>query len=251
MNKLIELKSISTGYNDTVILRDIHLTIREGDFLGVIGPNGGGKTTLLRLILGLLKPFSGTIQFHESTLHGTHRAIGYLPQFKIIDTDFPITVMEVVLSGLMSASSVLRRFTREQKQRAESILHTFGIHQIRHRAIGELSGGQIQRVFLCRALVSSPRLLLLDEPDTFVDSTFADSLNGILRDLNREITIILVSHDIGTVMSLVKNIACVNGTLFYHNTNEFSREMLEQCTCPIHTVSHGTIPHRTLQTHNK
>ena len=249
MKKLLELTSITAGYKESVVLRDVNLTVFENDFLGIIGPNGGGKTTILRIILGLLGPFSGSVTFYDRELQGSRKAIGYLPQFRIVDREFPITVRDVVYSGLMGEKKVTSRLPGNGRERCNAIMDRFGVSHLRDRSIGELSGGQMQRVFLCRALVSSPRLLILDEPDTFVDSSFAQDLNEILMELNREMAIILVSHDIGTIISAVKNVACVNGDLHYHSSEEFSRELLETEKCPVHIVGHGEIPHTILKKH--
>jgi len=251
MNKIMELKSISAGYADSLVLEDINLSILDRDFLGIIGPNGGGKTTLLRIILGLLKPLRGTVSFYDKDLQGTRKAIGYLPQFRIIDKQFPIRVMDVVLSGHMNSVGLFRRYSREQKDQSSAILDRFGIFHLKDRPIGELSGGQMQRVFLSRALVSSPRILILDEPDTFVDSSFSQDLNEILVELNDRMAIVLVSHDIGTIISSVKNIACINGTLHYHGASEFSQELMETYNCPVRIVGHGDMPHTILKKHGE
>lgn len=249
MKKILELTSISAGYENTTILHDVHMPVYENDFLGIIGPNGGGKTTLLRIILGLVKPRRGDLSFYDRSLQGNRKAIGYLPQFKVIDRKFPITVKDTVLSGFMGKHKPLRPFSGEEQDRADSLMDRFGIHHLRRRTVGDLSGGEMQRVFLCRALVSSPRLLILDEPDTFVDTSFSQNLNEILMDLNREMAIILVSHDLGAILSAVKNIACVNGSLHYHSADEISQELLETYNCPVRLLGHGDIPHTILKKH--
>ncbi len=249
MKKILELTAINAGYENSLILRDVHLPVFENDFLGIIGPNGSGKTTLLRIILGLIKPLKGSVSFYEESLQGSRKAIGYLPQFKVIDRKFPITVNDAVLSGFMGKQKPLRPFTRENRNTANSLMDRFGIHHLKDRTVGDLSGGEMQRVFLCRALVSSPKLLILDEPDTFVDSSFSQNLNEILVELNREMSIILVSHDIGTILSAVKNIACVNGSLHYHSADEISQELLETYNCPVRLLGHGDIPHTILKKH--
>jgi len=249
MKKILELTSVIAGYRDRVVLQDVSLAVYDKDFLGIIGPNGGGKTTLLRVILGLIAPFSGSVTLHDPALR--ERRIGYLPQFKSIDREFPITVKDAVMTGFLGGGRRMERHLREELRRVDEILERFGLNQHGRSPVGELSGGQMQRVFLCRALVSSPRLLILDEPDTFVDSSFSGSLNGILRDLNREIAVILVSHDIGAIMPSVKNIACVNGALHYHGSKEFSRELFEKYNCPVRLVGHGDFPHTVLKRHGE
>lgn len=247
MEPLIKITNLSVAYDKHPVLKNVNLDINEKDFLGVIGPNGGGKTTLLKAILGLVKPLSGTIEFRND-LKGTKKPIGYLPQVKHIDKKFPITVFDVVHSGsIMQGASISKR---ELKEKVEFLIHEMGVSNIRNKAIGEISGGQMQRVFLCRALLSEPRLLILDEPDTFVDNRFEGELYERLRNLNKEIAIVLVSHDVGTISSYVKTIACVNGDLHYHPSNHISQEQLDGYNCPIQVISHGEIPHTILKHHH-
>jgi zinc transport system ATP-binding protein len=249
MDALIKIENLSVGYNKQPVLRDVNLEIFENDFLGVIGPNGGGKTTLLKAILGLLKPMKGKIIFREY-MRMKKKPIGYLPQVKHIDKNFPITVYEVVRSGsLMKNQKKIN--TREVKQKVEWLLTELGVSDIRDKAIGELSGGQMQRVFLCRALLSDPKILILDEPDTFVDNRFEGELYERLKILNQEMAIVLVSHDVGTISSYVKTIACVNDRLYYHPDNIITQEQLDSYNCPIKIITHGEIPHTVLKHHEK
>ncbi len=247
MANLIEIKDLTVAYDDQVVLEKVNLTIGDHDFLGVIGPNGGGKTTLLKAILGLVKIQSGTITFPESDRK--EGLIGYLPQMQKIDFKFPITVFEVVRSGFQTRRSLINRFSREDNDRASQVLEEMGIAQLRRKPIGELSGGQMQRVFLCRALVSSPRMLILDEPNTYVDNKFESELYEHLRKLNERMAIVLVSHDVGTIAYYVKTIACVNRNLYYHPSSDITAEQLEAYNCPIQLITHGTIPHTVLHSH--
>ena len=247
MIPLVKIEDLCVGYDKVPILENANLEIFEQDFIGVIGPNGGGKTTLLKAILGLLKPFSGSINFRKD-LDGKKKPIGYLPQVRHIDWKFPITVFDVVRSGsIMEGAAKLKSIIKE---RTEQLLDEMGVADIRNKAIGELSGGQMQRVFLCRALLSEPKLLILDEPDTFVDNRFEGELYERLRNLNKEIAIVLVSHDVGTISSYVKTIACVNGDLHYHPSNHISQEQLDGYNCPIQVISHGEVPHTVLKHHH-
>ena len=247
MEELLELREITAGYEQAVVLRDVNLTIHEHDFIGIIGPNGGGKTTLLKVILGLLKPFSGEIVYHISK----QSLFGYLPQNSRFDARFPISVKEVVLSGLMSEKGIFKAYTKVDHKRVEEILEVYGMSDYKNRPIGELSGGQMQRVFLCRAIISSPKILILDEPSTYVDANFEMEFYSLLKELNEKMSIVMVSHDLGTICSYVKTIACVNGGLHYHESNLITPEQLKLYNCPIELISHGTVPHRVLLEHDE
>lgn len=247
MNKILELKGVSAGYEQRTVLRDVSLTVREHDFIGIIGPNGGGKTTLLKVVLGLLKPFSGEMVYYASK----QSLFGYLPQNSRFDARFPISVKEVVLSGLMSEKGIFRAYTKADKRKVEELLERYGMREYGDRPIGELSGGQMQRVFLCRAIISSPRVLILDEPATYVDSNFEMEFYSLLKELNERMSVVMVSHDLGTICSYVKTIACVNGELHYHESNLISSEQLKLYNCPIELISHGTVPHRVLLNHER
>lgn len=247
MEPLIKIRELSVGYDKNPVLTNVNLDLYDNDFLGVIGPNGGGKTTLLKAILGLLKPMKGKISF-RGDLDKRKKSIGYLPQVRHIDRKFPITVFDVVRSGsLMQGRVDLNK--RELKDKVEELLVEMGISAIRNKAIGELSGGQMQRVFLSRALLSDPKLLILDEPDTFVDNRFEGELYEKLKYLNKSMAIILVSHDLGTISTYVKTIACVNGDLHYHSSNRITQEQLDGYNCPIQILTHGEIPHTVLKLH--
>jgi len=249
MDSLVEIRNLSAGYGQNIILRDVNLSIQQFDFVGVIGPNGGGKTTLLKALLGLLSPISGEINFSESMTEGNSHRIGYLPQINNIDRKFPVTVFDVVRSGLMSRKRLTGRYNSEENDRANELMLEMGISGIRNKAIGELSGGQIQRALLCRALVNSPKLLILDEPNTYVDNRFERELYEKLKVLNEKLSILLVSHDLGTISTYVKSYACVNGSLHYHSGNKVTPELLKSYECPIQIISHGEIPHTVLYNH--
>lgn len=220
MKPIIEIKNLAAGYDGRTVLHDINLNIYERDFLGIIGPNGGGKTTLIKCILGLLKPTAGEIIFHAPTEASSHSqlstsnsplSLGYLPQYNTIDRKFPISVEEVILSGLSIQKSLTSRFTPEQREKGKHIIARMGLEGLEHRSIGQLSGGQLQRALLGRAIISDPSVLILDEPSTYIDKRFEARLYELLAEINKECAIILVSHDIGTVLQQVKSIACVNG----------------------------------------
>ena len=176
--------------------------------------------------------------------------MGYLPQYNSIDRKFPITVEEVILSGLSSQKSLISRFTASHREKARQVIARMGLEGLEDRAIGALSGGQLQRALLGRAIISDPQLLILDEPSTYIDKRFEARLYQLLAEINRDCAIILVSHDIGTVLQQVKNIACVNETLDYHPAASVNTEWLERnFNCPIELLGHGTLPHRVLGEH--
>ena len=246
---LISLKDVSVGYDDRQkVLDHVNLDILPNDFIGVIGPNGGGKTTLVKTILKAL-PYSGEVQYSPVIGSDGYRAIGYLPQVSDIDKSFPISVCEVVLSGLQARKRLFGRYSAADKAKALQLLDLCGIESIARRPIGELSGGQLQRTLLCRALISDPKVLILDEPANFVDNKFEKELYAILRQRNDRMAIIMVSHDLGTITSHVKSIVCVNRHVHRHNSNVITPEQLHNYDCPIQIVSHGTVPHTVLEEH--
>ena len=266
---LIEIKNLSAGYDSRTVLRNVNLTVYDRDFLGIIGPNGGGKTTLIKRILGLLKPTTGEILYRVTTASNNNPAfldnsatnsqfstlnsqfsMGYLPQYNSIDRKFPITVEEVILSGLSSQKSLISRFTATHREKARQVIARMGLEGLEKRAIGALSGGQLQRALLGRAIISDPALVVLDEPSTYIDKRFEARLYELLAEINHDCAIILVSHDIGTVLQQVKSIACVNETLDYHPDTGVSEEWLERnFNCPIELLGHGALPHRILAEH--
>jgi zinc transport system ATP-binding protein len=245
---LLELKEITAGYNGNQVLTDVYIKIKPQDFIGVIGPNGGGKTTLVRVMLGLLKPWSGKVIRNSCISEGS--GVGYLPQINNIDRKFPISVRDVIVSGLMDGNQLFKRFSQSDYQKADQLMQEMGVFALKKKPIGELSGGQLQRVFLCRSVISSPRLLILDEPNTYVDNLFESELYEKLKLLNKSMAIIIVSHDIGMISAYVKTIACVNNHLHYHESNIISEEQLLSYNCPIKLITHGDVPHTVLGTHS-
>ncbi|MDA3816828.1 MAG: metal ABC transporter ATP-binding protein [Prolixibacteraceae bacterium] len=249
MNELIEIRDLTVRYGEYTAIKDVNLTISQSDFIGVIGPNGGGKTTLLKALLGLLKPSSGKITFSKK-LKNKQSDIGYLPQINKFDHRFPITVKEVILSGMAGKNRWMNPYGKNDNEKLEKIINELHIEHIVKKPIGELSGGQMQRVFLGRALISEPKLLVLDEPDTYVDNQFEHELYEMLVELNKRMAILLVSHDVGTISSYVKGIACINTVFNYHPSNIISPEQLKAYNCPIQIITHGEVPHTVLGKHN-
>lgn len=249
MNWLLKIENLTTGYEGKVVLEKTSFTLNENDFVGIIGPNGGGKTTLLKTIMGLLPPMKGSITFSDSIKNpGTD--IGYLPQINKFDHRFPITVSEVIRSGLSGKSRWFQRFSTYDNKKVNNMMSELGISEVADKPVGALSGGQMQRVFLGRAIISNPKILILDEPDTYVDNQFEAELYHRLKELNKTMAILLVSHDIGTISTHVKSIACVNKQLHYHPSNIITPEQLKSYNCPIQIITHGDVPHTVLKTHN-
>lgn len=242
---LVQIMNMDAAYQKQVVLTNVSLSINDRDFIGIIGPNGGGKTTLVKVILGLLKPLNGSIEYAID-----RSEIGYLPQGNQVDEKFPITVREVISSGLKHGLKTHRKTRITEKHSIDTVLERVGLESLHSRPIGELSGGELQRTMLARAIISSPRLLVLDEPDTHVDNQFEMELYRLLKTLNENITILLVSHDIGIISPYIKTIACVNRDLHYHSSNEINEEQLKVYNCPIEMITHGTVPHRVMKEHN-
>lgn len=212
MNKIIEIKNLSYSYDKLNVLEDINLDILEDDFLAIIGPNGGGKSTLLKLILGLLKPKKGQI-----TKHLKPELIGYVPQNTNLNIDFPITALEVVLMGHIGKKN---RFFAHGKEDVSCAMHSLsqvGMENFANSKIGDLSGGQRQRVFIARALCSNLQVMLLDEPTASIDVKGQKEIYDLLKELNKSITIVVISHDISVLMNYAKNVAHVNKHLVYHH----------------------------------
>ncbi len=243
---LVEVRNLVFGYDRTRLIDDISFSVPPNDFLVVIGPNGGGKTTLAKLILGLLHPWSGEVINHFSTGHGR---IGYVPQFSGFDWQFPLLVRDVIAMGRLALSPAGRRFTRADRQAVGAIADRMQITGLLDNFVGELSGGELQRVLIARALVSDPEFLILDEPTASISSDSRKLLNDILTDLNRKIAIMMISHDATVITSQVKRIACVNRKLYLHDSGELPADSLEKVYgCPVEMIAHG-IPHRVLGDH--
>ena len=245
-NVIVKIKGLGVSYDCSVALKDVNLSLFADDFVGIIGPNGGGKSTLVKSILGLI-PHTGSVEYSGGIEGGHH--IGYMPQQNLFDKSFPISVEELVMSGLQ-AQKQLGRYGRDDRAAAKAILEQLGISYLANKQIGELSGGELQRALLGRAIISEPRLLILDEPANFVDNKFENELYHLLRELNERMAIVVVSHDVGTITSFVKSVVCVNRTVHRHDTAELTPELLENYHCPIQLVSHGAIPHTVLAHHD-
>lgn len=220
------LRNISVSYGGQPVLTDASLDIHEGEFLGIVGPNGSGKTTLLRVILGLIKPDSGTVEI-SGGLPGRRRgAIGYVAQFVNFHRNFPISVEQTVLLGRLGRTGRLGRYNAADREAARAALEQVSAWDLRARPIGSLSGGQLQRVLIARALTGRPKILLLDEPTSNVDVAAEEGIFGILKDLSEQMAVVLVSHDIGFISEYVSRVACVHRNIVCHSTSEITPETL-------------------------
>ncbi len=236
---VVEIEHVDFDYQDLRVLEDVSLRVEAGEFLGIVGPNAGGKTTLLRLLLGELRPSRGRIRVLGRKPTEARELVGYVPQYPRFQRDFPITVRQVVLMGRLTSRSLLFRYSREDHRIAERVMRRVEIAEIAERPIGALSGGQTQRVLLARALVGEPRLLVLDEPTANIDQRRETDIFDLLRELNREMTIIVVSHDIGFISAYVGRVACLNRTLLCHTTSELDADTIQRMYGGhIHRVEH-------------
>jgi zinc transport system ATP-binding protein len=245
-NAIVDLENVGVQYEgDVQALENISLQIYQKDLVGIIGPNGAGKSTLLSVILGLVKPTTGGVRlFGKPISSEALRRVGYVPQkAQPRDVNFPSTVYETVLMGRVPKAGLLHRLGKEDHQKVKEVLERLELEDLRDRRIGLLSGGQSQRVFLAKALVSDPELLILDEPTSGVDAPSRKEFYGILGKLNQEsgVTLILSSHDIGIVTTLAKRVVCLNRTLFFcGDTREFadSSILAKAYDHPIELVRH-------------
>ncbi len=256
----IEISDLWFAYDGVRVLDQVNLTLPAGDFLAVLGPNGGGKSTFLRLLLGLLPPGGGSLRVLGAAPGQAGGRIGFLPQFTQVSASFPITVLGAVTLGLVRPgvawfAGPARR--RQEREEALSALERVGLAEHAGRRLSDLSGGQRQRVFIARAIVSGPELLLLDEPTASVDGKSRQELMALLAELNRDMTIVMVSHDMSTVDGCVKSIACVNKSLHHHADSRLTPQIFAEAMgvdlvagCPVELLAHGPVPHRVVLDHD-
>jgi len=207
MQPIIDIKNLSAGYNGYTVIDNVNLSIYNREFLGIIGPNGGGKTTLLKVMIGLERPISGTVT------HVKNLKIGYLPQYNAADKQFPITVRDTVMMGLNSELGLWRRMSEKQKATLEKTIERFHLSEIAKRPLKALSGGQLQRVLMARAIVSSPDVIVLDEPHTYIDKQFESEFNNILDEERRRCAIVMVSHNVEYMRKTASKLIHVDKTV--------------------------------------
>jgi zinc transport system ATP-binding protein len=245
----IELRGVSFSYGELPVLEDVDLVVEPRDYLALLGPNGGGKTTLLRLVLGLLRPSRGSVRVLGETPEGARGRVGYVPQRVRFDPDFPIRLIDVVRMGRLRRPHMLRPFSARDRAVADRALATVELAGLAERPIGALSGGQVQRALIARALALEPELLLLDEPTASLDERIGKGVWELLADLSRSMTVVVISHDIGAISRHVRSVACLNRRLHGHPSRELTPEILEATYgCPVDLIAHGH-PHRVLRDH--
>jgi zinc transport system ATP-binding protein len=241
---LIEVRDVTFGYGREVVLDHVSLAIQPRDFLAIIGPNGGGKTTLIKVILGLLRPWSGDV-----IVRTPHRHLGYVPQFSTFDRSFPLRVRDVVLMGKLGRRGLVRRYTKEDREDVERILERLKLTDVALSHVSGVSGGQLQRVLIARALAGGPEALFLDEPTASIDAESREVLREILEELNQRIPVVVITHDVTSLSTMATHIACINRRLFYHGAEIDQHALEEVYGCPVELVAHG-VPHRVLHHHH-
>ncbi len=241
---VVSIDQVSFGYNGETVLDNVDLKITEREFVWIVGPNGGGKTTLLKLMLGLLKPRSGKVQlFGQSALKGRLR-LGYMPQAVQLDRQFPVDVLDVALMGRLSRGLIPGPYTADDKRAAIEALETVGLADKQHRRLSELSGGQQRRLLIARALSSEPELLVLDEPTANLDKQIESDLYNLLKRLNERLTIVMVSHDPAFVSDFVEHVVCVNRTVAMHPTADIKAGSLSDVYgSPVRMIRHDLHNH--------
>ncbi|MES9991506.1 MAG: metal ABC transporter ATP-binding protein [Candidatus Thiodiazotropha sp.] len=242
MNPLIDIQALNFSYGRVATLSGIDLQVAEGEFLGIVGPNAGGKSTLLKLILGLLQPQSGRLEVLGRTPSAASRLLGYVPQYPSFPRDFPITVEQVVLLGRLGNRANLwpGRASNADRAAVRQALDEVEAGAIAKRQIGSLSGGQLQRVLLARALVGEPRILILDEPTANIDQRLEGEIFDLLKAINGRMTILVVSHDVAFISRYVSRVACVNRTLICHRTEAVDSEVIQELYGKdVRMIAHG------------
>ena len=249
--EIIKLEHIFAGYNDTLVLEDVNLTVKTGDYLAIIGPNGGGKSTLFKVILGLLPINSGKVFLFGKEGFENRKKIGYVPQYLDFDKNYPASVKNIVLMGRLNENrNFFRRFNDHDNEIVDAVLEEVNCLDLSDKQLAELSGGQRQRVLIARALAGEPELLLLDEPTANMDMESESNFYDLLLRLNDKMAIVMISHDTGLLSQQVKKIACLNKKLHYHPSGRLDQKILsETYGQPMDLICHD-VPRRLLDSHN-
>ena len=240
MEDVVVIDNVTFSYNRIPVVENVNLTIKEEEFLGVVGPNAGGKSTLLKLILGLLQPDKGNITIMGMSPYYGRSRIGYVPQYPSFSRDFPITVMDTVLTGRLGNTRWYGNYLKQDREIALQAMEAVEIADVWQRPVGSLSGGQLQRVLIARALACQPEILILDEPTANIDVRVEEDIFGLLKQYNDHMTIIVVSHDIAFISGYVDRVACLNHTLVCHSTEEISGKTIEELYgTPVRMIQHA------------
>ena len=240
MPDAVKFEHVSFAYDRSPVLEDVTFSVAAGEFFGLIGPNAAGKSTLLKLILGLLDPQRGQVQVLGNQPRAARQRIGYVPQFPTFTRNFPISVLQMVLLGRLGVGRTAGPFNAEDRARAGKALRAVEIESLAKIPIGELSGGQLQRALIARALVCEPELLILDEPTANIDVRAEEDIFGLLRGYSARMTIIVVSHDIAFISGYVDRVGCLNRTLVCHATGEISGRTIEELYgAPVRRILHA------------
>ncbi len=235
----LSIKNLSFSYGGPLVLNNISLDVKPREFLGVVGPNAGGKSTLLKLILGLLTPTRGSITLLGEPPETGRTRVGYVPQYPAFARDFPITVEHTILMGRLGKTRWFGGYSRKDREIARRVMAETEVERLANRQLNTLSGGQLQRVLVARALACEPEILILDEPTANIDQRVETDIFDLLKTLNEHLTIIVVSHDIGFISQYVTRVACINETLMCHHTSHIDGQLIDQLYgAHVHHVEH-------------
>lgn len=247
MENDIEIKNLSFSYDGVDVLENINFKYTKKDFLSIIGPNGGGKSTLLKIMIGLLEPKIGTISLFGQSPKDVSRRISYVPQDTLVNKDFPIKVMDVVLMGRLSKSTAFSTYSKEDRRIALRMLEKVGMKDFENHKINALSGGQRQRVFIARALCSEAEILFLDEPTASIDTAGQIDVFKLLKELNKTVGIVIISHDINVALNYATKVVHVNKTLYVHDVPKTPNFKIFDTTkdhlCPIELITQTRCDH--------
>jgi len=235
----ISFQNVSFSYGGPTVLENVTLQVPVGEFLGIVGPNGSGKSTLLKLVMGILTPDSGEVCLFGGPAALGRTRVGYMPQIANVPRDFPISVEETVLMGRLGKTSSFGFYRKRDREVAERVMEEVEVLPLRKRPIGQLSGGQFQRALIARALAGEPDILILDEPTANIDMRSEVDIFDLLKQLNRRVTILVVSHDVGFISKYIHRVACLNRTLMVHQTEAITPEILQTLyERPVRIVAH-------------